>query len=92
MKKRRLSLLALVPVMIPIGMVIAQSSTNYVAQRHVTMSGGAANSSNYSVVTVIGQPSTAIVNSSSYEVSGGFLHVQRQESQTNHLWLPVILK
>ncbi len=52
MIKRKLLLLALVLLLISVGLVVAQSSTNYTMQRFVMMSGGAADSANYSVTSV----------------------------------------
>jgi len=87
--KRTLFLFALVLLLTPSGSAVAQPSTTYVTQRFVTTSGGSAHSASYSVTAVIGQPLTDVASSTSYKVSGGFLH----GSQMGHeLWLPLISK
>ena len=93
--RRKLLLLALVLLLIPVGMAAAQSSTNYVTQRFVIVGGGSAGSANFSVTSVIGQPATDVVNSSNYKVSGGFLYPFLQPSFSEpdqRIWLPVIFK
>ena len=91
MIQRKLLLLALVLLLISVGIVVAQSSTNYILQRSVMISGGSADSANYSVTSVIGQPATGVVDSSNYRVSAGFLQPLQQGSGYS-VWLPVILK
>ncbi len=95
--QRKLILLALILALTPVGIAVAQSSTNhvtaYITQRFVTMGGGAAESASYSVTSVIGQPVTDVVDSLNYKVSGGFLYPQRQDAEVdNQIWLPVIFK
>ena len=86
--QRKLLLFALVLLLIPVGMVAAQSSTNYVMQRFVVVGGGSADSASFSVTSVIGQPATDVVSSSNYKVSGGFLY----PSADSRIWLPTIQK
>ena len=88
MIKRKLLLLALVLLLISVGLVVAQSSTNYTMQRFVMMSGGAADSANYSVTSVIGQPATDVVVSANHNLSAGFL----QPNSDFVVYLPVIVK
>ena len=89
---RRLILLALV-LLLPVGVVAAQSSTNYVSQRFVAVGGDSAGSASFSVTSVIGQPATNVVNSPSYKVSGGFLYPSHQGSFSDKkVWLPMLLK
>ena len=89
----RLLLLGLVLLLIPVGIVAAQSSTNYVSPRFVTVSGDSAGSASFSVTSVIGQPATDVVASRSYKVSGGFLFSSQQGSSSDiKMWLPLILK
>lgn len=91
--QRKLLLLFLVLLLISVGLVVAQSSTNYAAQRSVLLGGGSADSASYSVTSVIGQPSTDLVDGSSYKVSGGFLFpVQQGVIFDETIWLPVIHK
>jgi len=99
--KRTFFLLALIPLLLPLltplltrsGAAAGQSPANWVAHRYVTLSGSSADSTNYSVVTVVGQPVTSITESSSFKVTGGFLHAQHQEQKTEHnIWLPIIAK
>ncbi len=93
--QRKLLLLALVLLLMPVGLVAAQSSTNYVTQRFVIVGGGSADSASFSVTSVIGQPATDIVNSSNYKVSGGFLHPflpPQSSSSGKKTWLPIIFK
>ncbi len=91
--KRIVLLLALVVFLLPCGLAAAQAPNTAVVQRTIAMGGAAVNSESYSVVTVIGQPSAAIVASSTYKVSGGFLYARPQASKSDHnLWLPVIRK
>ena len=91
MMQRKLLLFALVLLLIPVGMVAAQSSTNYAMQRFVVVGGGSADSASFSVTSVIGQPATDVVNSSNYRVSGGFLYPIRQDSRFR-VWLPLVLR
>ncbi|MGB3717733.1 MAG: hypothetical protein WA996_25200 [Candidatus Promineifilaceae bacterium] len=93
MMQRKLVLLVLVLLLISVGIVVAQSSTNYIVQRFVVTGGGSAESANYTVTSVIGQPATDVVDSSNYRVSAGFLHpLQHDSGFDNKTWLPVILK
>lgn len=87
---RKLLIVALLVLLIPMGTAAAQSSTDHVIQRSVTVSGGAAKSANYAVTTAIGQPSTDIAGSVSFKVSGGFLFPHRQDADGNRVWLPVV--
>ncbi len=89
MKKRKLLLLALALLLISVGMVVAQSSTNYVLQRSVMFSGGMADSANYSVTSVIGQPATDVVVGASHTVSAGFL---QPDSGGFKVYLPLMTK
>ncbi len=91
MTQRKLYFLVLVLLLISVGIVVAQSSNNFTLERFVTMSGGTADSTNYKVDSVIGQPATDVVVSSSYKVSGGFLYPTGPGSGTvRKVWLPVI--
>ncbi len=87
MKLRRTILLVLGLLLIPVGMVVAQSSTNFVVQRFTVYSGGSASSAQYRVRSVIGQPAAGIVSSSRYRVSAGFLYPQEAVFD---VWLPMI--
>lgn len=91
MKQRKLLLLALVLLVIPIGMVAAYSSANFVTQRFVLVGGGASDSASFSITSVIGQPATDVVDSANYKVSGGFLFPLRRVSGYK-IWLPVVLR
>ncbi len=90
---RKLVLLVLVLLLISVGIVVAQSSANFIVQRFVVAGGGSAESANYAVTSVIGQPDTDVVDSSNYKVSAGFLHPLQQGSGLSEtIRLPVILK
>ncbi len=86
--RRNLLLLALVlALLIPVGMVAAQSSANFTAQHTVIAGGGRAGSASFGVVSVIGQPVTDVARSANYTVSGGFLF-----SADQRVWLPMLLR
>jgi hypothetical protein len=89
--KRRLFLLVFVLLLMPIGITAAGSSPNYVMHRFVAVGGGEADSANYSVVSVFGQPVTAVGRSAHHSVSGGFLF-PLQGRTSSDTWLPVIFK
>ena len=91
--QRRLLLLVLVLLLTSVGMASARSSTNYVLQRSVTLGGGSADSAEYSVTAVIGQPATGVASSANFKISAGFLHPQGQNSGIDYqLWLPLVQK
>jgi hypothetical protein len=91
--QRKLVLLVLVLLLISVGVVVAQSSTNYVVQRFVVAGGGLAMSANYTNTSVIGQQATDVVDSSNYRVSAGFLYpLQHDSGFGNRILLPMILK
>jgi hypothetical protein len=93
MIQRKVLLLALALLLTPVGLVAAQSSTNFVTERFVVVGGGSADSASFSVTSVIGQPATDLVNSSNYKVSGGFLYPSLQEPFSDQkTWLPLIIK
>jgi hypothetical protein len=93
MMQRKLVLLVLVLLLITVGIVVAQSSANFIVQRFVVAGGGSAESANYAVTSVIGQPDTDVVDSSNYKVSAGFLHpLQHDSGDDNKIWLPVLLR
>ena len=54
--QRKLVLLVLVLLLISVGIVVAQSSANFIVQRFVVAGGGSADSANYALTSVIGQP------------------------------------
>jgi hypothetical protein len=74
--------------MISVGIVAAQTSGNFIMQRFVMVGGSSADSANYSVTSVFGQPATGVFNSGNYEVTAGFLQPLGQ----NRVWIPVALK
>lgn len=86
--KRKLIVLLLLLLLISVGMVMAQSSANFVVQRHVIGSGGLAASAHYNVTSVIGQQNTDVGNSANFKVSAGFLHPRTQST----VYLPIIVK
>lgn len=93
MIKHKLLIFIFALVLIPIGVVVAQSSTSYVTQRYVLAGGGSANSANFAVVSVIGQTTTDVAGSSNFKVSGGFLHPRKTTSSSpKGIWLPVIFR
>lgn len=86
--KRKLLLLVFALLLISVGMVTANSSSNYILERFVMMSGGSANSANYQVDAVIGQTATGAVVSSNHKVTAGFLY----PDSSYEVWLPLILR
>ena len=88
MKKRKLLLLALVLLLISVGMVVAQSSTNFILQGSAMFSGGLADSANYKVTSVIGQPATDVVVSANHRVSAGFM----QPDSSFEVYLPLVTR
>jgi hypothetical protein len=91
MIKRKFLLLAIVLLLIPVGVVAAYSSANYTTQRYVIMGGGLADSANFSVASVIGQPATDVAVSANYKVSSGFLFPIGRNTGFR-VWLPIVLK
>lgn len=85
--KHKFFLLTLALLLLPLGMVAAQSVARFSAPRFAITSGGAAGSASFAVRSAIGQPITDVANSASYRVSGGFLF--GGESQ---IWLPMLDK
>ncbi len=88
MMKRRLLLIALVVLLISVGLAVAQSSSNFVMQRFVMVSGGTAESAQYKVNAVIGQPATGVVNGANYKGSIGFLFPESRFE----LYLPLVIR
>jgi len=86
--KRKLILIALLLMLIPIGLVVAQSSANFKSVRFAQFSGGVSSSANYQANMVIGQPLAQTSQSTNYTISSGFLPVGR--SGDTMLWLPLI--
>lgn len=86
MMQRKFLLLALLLLLISVGIVVAQSSPNFSVQRTAMLSGGATDSVNYSVTSVIGQPAAGIGSGANYKVSAGFL----QPDSGNVVFLPMI--
>jgi hypothetical protein len=86
--QRKILLLILALLLISAGVVAAQSSSNFILERFVMVGGSSADSTNYAVTSVFGQPATGVFNSGSYEVTAGFL----QPNQQSKLWIPVMLK
>ena len=76
-------------LVVSVGIVAAQSSSNFVVQRHAINSGGVAGSANYKVTSVIGQQDTDVGGSANFKVSAGFLHPLEQGST---VYLPIIMK
>jgi len=87
MRRNLLFLALLLLLLLPVGMVVAQSSTNFTAQHTVIAGGGRAGSASFSVVSVIGQPVVDVARSPNYTVSGGFLF-----SADQRVWLPMLIK
>lgn len=87
--KQKFILITCLLLLIPLGIVVAQSSPNFVIQRFTPMSGGLSESPNYTVNSVIGQPLVANSESPNYTVTSGFLSVRLADSATT-IWLPII--
>lgn len=86
--KRKLILIIFLLMLVPIGLVVAQSSANFKSVRFVQMSGGESSSANYRVHSVIGQPLAQTSQSANYTISSGFLPVGRPGDTL--IWLPLV--
>jgi hypothetical protein len=91
MMRRKLWLLTLLLLLISAGVVLAGSSANFVVHRSVLLSGGSAESANYTVDAVIGQPVTGKFDSANYDSTAGFLFPIHNKLGGEVL-LPVILR
>jgi hypothetical protein len=87
--KLKFILFLIVLLVVSVGIVAAQSSSNFVVQRHVVGSGGVADSANYKVTSVIGQQATDVGGSANFKVSAGFLYPLEQGSK---IYLPIVIK
>lgn len=87
--KLKFILFLIVLLVVSVGIVAGQSSSNFVVQRHVVGSGGVSNSANFKVTSVIGQTSTDVGTSTNFKISAGFLHPLGQDST---VYLPIIVK
>ncbi len=85
---RKILLLVLILLLLSVGIVAANPSANFVMQRFVMVGGSSADSTNYSVTSVFGQPATGVFNGGGHEVTAGFLRPQ----QDNKVWIPIVLK
>ncbi|MFK7801463.1 MAG: hypothetical protein AB8G95_07530 [Anaerolineae bacterium] len=86
--KRKLILIALLMLLIPIGLAVAQSSTNFRSNRFSQMSGGSSESTNYRVRSITGQPLAETSQSANFSVTSGFL-APNGPSDTL-VWLPLV--
>jgi hypothetical protein len=89
--KRKIVLIFLILMLISAGIVAAQSSANFKLQRFVMVGGGSADSNNYAVTSVFGQPATNPGASANYTLSPGFLY-PRQQNLSDFVWIPVVRK
>jgi uncharacterized protein involved in exopolysaccharide biosynthesis len=89
-KRQKFLVLAIVLLLISAGIVVAGSSTNFTVQRTVVLSGGSAESANFSADVVIGQPVTGSSDSANYQVEAGFFPLPRGGSF--EIFLPVVLR
>ena len=87
--KQKCILLLIMLFLISAGIVVAQSSSNFVVQRHVVGSGGVSDSAHFKVTSVIGQSATDVGNSANFKVSAGFLYPLDTKST---VYLPIIVK
>ena len=87
--KLKFILFLIVLLVVSVGIVAAQSSSNFVVQRHAIHSGGVADSANYRVTSVIGQQDTDVGGSANFKVSAGFLYPLGSKST---VYLPIIVK
>ena len=91
MKQHKLYLFALMFLLLSVGIVVAQKSTNYEVHRFVTVSGGTANSANYTINAVIGQPAVTVADGANYKSSAGFLFPVQNDGRFD-IYLPLVLK
>jgi hypothetical protein len=89
--KNRSIIIFLLVLLIPTGLVYAQSSPNYILKSTVVSGGGDySNSTNYSLISTIGQPSAIGISSSdNYVNHAGFWYTVGLRQM---LFLPVILR
>ena len=74
MQRKIYLLILLFIVLLPVRSIFSQSSsTNYITQRFVVVSGDSADSAHYKSTSVVGQPATDVTISRNYKVNGGFL-------------------
>ena len=93
MMQRRLTILVALLLLASAGVAVAQSSPNFALQRFVTLSGGDANSANFKVSVVIGQPATGVANSAGYTVTSGFLQPRPQAVRSDYkVMLPMVMR
>ena len=90
MKNRSIIIILLV-LLIPTGLIYAQASPNYILKSTVISSGGDySNSTNYGLISTIGQPSAIGISSSdNYVNHAGFWYSLRLNRM---LFLPLILR
>lgn len=88
-KRQTLLLLAILLLVISAGIVVAGSSSNFIVHRTVVLSGGSAESANFSADVVIGQPVVGKSDSATYQVEAGFFPLPQGSSE---IFLPVVLR
>ena len=89
MIRKKLVLLALLLLLIPVGLALGQSSASFIVQRFTLVGGGSADSASYKVTSVIGQPATGSVDSAGYQVTAGFL---QPGPEYQDIWLPLVTR
>ena len=90
---RRLMLVLALLLLFSVGLASAQSSPNFVMQRHALYSASSAESDSFGVTGIIGQPAVASAESPSFGTRSGFLHPgNRGASFTHKVWLPTVTK
>ena len=87
--KRKIILILLFLMLIPLGITLAQSSPSVINQQFALFSGGRSSSTNYSVDAVIGQPAAGVSSSANFQVSSG---VPPSGSVGETIWLPMITR
>lgn len=90
MTNRTLLLLGLLLLLIPAGVVAAQSPVNFSVPYFVITGGGTAQSASFSVTGFVGQPVAAVADSPNFRMFGGFLFPV--DTNLDEIWLPAIYK
>lgn len=90
MLKRHILFFSLLFLLISTGIVLANAPSSFVLHRFVALSGGTADSANYEVRSVIGQPSVGTIVNAEHKVSSGFF--PQEDVHIHRIWLPVVTK
>lgn len=88
-RQRMLAFLVVLLLLISVGTVVAQSSADFVVHRTTLLSGGISNSADFTVHSVIGQPSVGVVETAGIQGTVGYLFPLPQGGR---LYLPLMAR